>query len=291
MRTECSQIVAATRLFSSGVLTKLAKTGDTRDLSSLCSAAGVLHSSSPTCTVGQAFDDAFDLLKLSGFRSEYVYKAALTHNILLGVHSLATASMVCEFRAGSSKADVVIFNGTSTVYEIKSERDNLERLERQIRDYRKVFARTFVICAPIHTRSIAKTLPDDVGILTLARWNRIATVREARDRASDLCPEEIFASLTNAEAKIVLRLCGAEVPVVPNTRLRKELLQQFRRLEPTRVHAAMVQTLKHTRSANSLKSGLRNLPKSVMPAAINLRLKQVERERLIEVMQRPLGSL
>ena len=291
MHTEGSQVAAATRLFSSGVLTKLAKSGDAREVSALCNAVGIPFSSLGDGTLGHAFDAAFDLLKLKGLRSEYVYKAALTHNVLLGVHSLATASLVSEFRVGTSKADIVIFNGTSTVYEIKSERDNLSRLEGQIRDYRKVFARVFVICAPIHSKSVEKILPADVGILTLSRWNRITTIRDAQDRAPLLCIDTIFASLTNAEAKSILHICGVPIPLAPNTRLRKELQREFKKLNSIQVHEAMVKTLKKTRSTESLKSVLHNLPKSVMPAIMNLRLKRVERDRLIEIMRRPLSTL
>lgn len=290
MRAESSQIVAATRLFSSGVLTKLAKTGDLKDVAALCHAAGIRVSPESTETVGAAFDSAFSLLKIKGLRSEYVYKAALTHNVLLGIHSLATASMASEFRVGTSKADVVIFNGTSTVYEIKSERDNLTRVERQIQDYRKVFANVNVICSPVHAIMVEKILPADVGILTLTRWNRITTIRNSRDRASELCPKTIFESLTNLEVTTILRICGAEIPDVPNIRLRRELQREFLKIDPLQLHMAMVKTLKKTRSSEKLKSVLHNLPKSVMPAAMNLRLKQVERERLIEIMRLPFSS-
>ena len=54
------------------------------------------------------FDAAFSLLKREGYRHEYIYKAALTHKILLGKHSLQTASMMNEFRVGECKADVAI---------------------------------------------------------------------------------------------------------------------------------------------------------------------------------------
>ncbi len=48
--------------------------------------------------VSALFDAAFALLKRVGYRHEYIYRAALTHKILLGVHSLQTASMLNEFR-------------------------------------------------------------------------------------------------------------------------------------------------------------------------------------------------
>lgn len=43
--------------------------------------------------------------------------------------------MIPEFNVGASKADLAVFNGTSTVYEIKSEIDSTERLKSQMGDY------------------------------------------------------------------------------------------------------------------------------------------------------------
>jgi hypothetical protein len=63
------------------------------------------------------------VLKRSGLRDKYVYKAALTQRVLMGKHSLRTACMLSEFRVGDRKADITILNGTTTVYEIKSDRD------------------------------------------------------------------------------------------------------------------------------------------------------------------------
>ncbi len=97
--------------------------------------------------VRNVFETAFSLLKREGSRHEYIYKSALTHKVLLGMHSLQTASMINGFRVGDCKADVVILNGTATVYEVKSKRDSLTRLERQIATYATMFAKVYVIAA------------------------------------------------------------------------------------------------------------------------------------------------
>ncbi|WBY15946.1 sce7726 family protein [Erythrobacteraceae bacterium WH01K] len=286
-----TRYVAASRLFSTGVLRNIAKKGDFSEFRSLCVDAGIDLAASEEKTAAHAFESAFELLRTSGLRSEYVYKAALTHNVLLGTHSLATASMVNEFRAGRSKADVVIFNGTSTAYEIKSDRDNLGRLAGQIADYRRVFARNFVICSASHLNEVQSVLPDDVGILLLTRWNRISTFRTATPDISSLCLNTIFSSLTNLEIKNIIAKCGERVPDVPNTRLRRTMSKTFEHLNPANAHNAMVATLRKTRSKESLREALQNFPKSVMPAVMNLRLTMPERENLSNAMKVKLASL
>ncbi|MCS6509500.1 sce7726 family protein, partial [Burkholderia thailandensis] len=146
-----------------------------------------------------AFDAAFAELRKAGERDEYVYRAALTHNNMLGSQSLNKESMLNEFRAGECKADLAILNGTGTVYEIKSERDSLARLVNQVANYRKVFAKGYVIAREAHVQDVMDITPVDVGVLSLVRWDRIQTVREAVERPDLVCPVTIFESLRVAE--------------------------------------------------------------------------------------------
>src|SRR5581483_570090 len=150
MNPSSEQLAAISRLFSSSVIREMARKGKSPIFARLASKSFLVDSRTEKQQVSSIFDKAFALLEREGFRHEYVYKAALTHKILLGRHSLQTASMLNEFRVGQCKADLVILNGTSTVYEVKSERDSLARLERQIAAYRTVFARVYVIAAEKH---------------------------------------------------------------------------------------------------------------------------------------------
>src|SRR6267154_2290198 len=126
------QLAAISRLFSSSVIREMARKGKSPLFARLASQS-LLPSSLPERTpVQDFFEAAFSLLKREGYRHEYIYKAALVNKILLGKHSLQTASMLNEFRVGECKADLAILNGTATVYEVKSERDSLVRLRKQI---------------------------------------------------------------------------------------------------------------------------------------------------------------
>lgn len=76
---------------------------------------------------------------------EYVYKnVALFHEILSTKHN-DDAKLLTEVAVGNSKADIVVVNGTTTVYEIKTELDTLRRLENQLEDYIRVFDRINVL--------------------------------------------------------------------------------------------------------------------------------------------------
>lgn len=290
MALNTTQLSALSRLFSSGVFREMARKGRSPLFTRLFAQTGLSNQRLINATVGDAFEAAFAVLRKPGIRDEYVYRAALTHNILLGRHSLNIASILTEFRAGACKADLAILNGTATVYEIKSDRDSLARLSNQIANYRKVFAKIYVIAGEGHIQEIVSSTPDDIGVMSLVRWNRIHTVREAADRPDLVCPVTIFDSLRLAEARAILYDLNIPIPKMPNTMLYSAMRECFKQLEPALVHHQMVRTLKRTRSLAPLSTLVNQLPASLQPAALSIQVRKVDHERLLKAVRTPLDE-
>lgn len=291
MLLNATQLSALSRLFSSSVFRELARKGRSTLFAQLFAQSGLLEKKAADVrTVSAAFDMAFSVLRRAGTRDEYVYRAALTHNILLGTHSLNTASMLTEFRAGSCKADLAILNGTGTVYEIKSDRDSLSRLANQVENYRKVFAKVYVIAGEAHVQGVMESTPEEVGVLSLVRWDRIRTVREAVARADLVCPMTVFESLRVAEARTILKNLQVPIPDVPNTLLWASMRELFATLAPADVHQQMVCTLKKTRNLASLGSLVEQLPMSLQPAALSIQVRRADHERLVDAVHTPLDE-
>lgn len=235
-----SQLAALSRLFSSSVVREMARKGRSPLFARLARESLLLNSLGKGECVRRVFDEAFLLLQQVGCRDEYVYKAALTRKVLLGKHSLHTASMLNEFRVEDCKADLAILNGTATVYEVKSERDSLSRLERQILAYAKVFAQVYVIAGENHVGTVLSLAPADIGVMRLNRRYQISVLREAVDRPDRTSPAVIFDSIRTSEAEAILVSRGIAVPDVSNTKLSNVLRQLFLKLEPAEAHAGMV---------------------------------------------------
>ena len=269
------------RLFSSSVIQEMARRGKSPLFTRLANECSLLTKHSPRDHVFDVFDAAFSILRQRGNRDEYVYKAALVQKVLLGKHSLHTASMLAEFRVKECKADLCILNGTSTVYEIKSERDSLSRLERQVAAYSDVFARVYVIAAENHIDSVSSSVPKHVGLLCLNKRHQISSVRESADRPQHTCPAAIFDSLRTSEALAVLELCGIALPSVPNTELRSAARKLFVRLTPRKAHSGMVQVLKQSRNLLPLSTLVAQLPSSLQTAALSVPLRRLDHERLV----------
>src|ERR1700733_5110625 len=89
-----SELSALSRLFSSTVVRELAVKGNSAAFARLMRSSSHVFNGLKLDLVKDAFDAAFDVLKKDGLRDEYIYRAALTHRILRGTHSLRTACML-----------------------------------------------------------------------------------------------------------------------------------------------------------------------------------------------------
>jgi hypothetical protein len=147
-----------------------------------------------------------------------------------------------------------------------------------------------VIAGEAHVQGVMESTPEEVGVLSLVRWDRIRTVREAVARADLICPVTVFESLRVAEARAILKNLQVPIPDVPNTLLWASMRELFAALAPADVHQQMVCTLKKTRNLASLGSLVEQLPMSLQPAALSIQVRRADHERLVEAVHTPLDE-
>lgn len=276
------------RIFSPTIFTDFAKHQKSAFFSKIVSSEAYREKFDTQFSVGKAFDQAFSLLAQPGTRNEYIYKNTIAEKILLGRHSLNTAVLVQEMRALRSKADTVIFNGTSTAYEIKSDRDSLARLPIQVEDYRKVFAKVIVVADAKHLTTLEKILPADVGILELNKKLSLSTIRLAEQSLSTLEKPAILDALKLSELQMMLNDLGCEKPTVPNTRQRRVYTEILSEFPVEQLHASMVKTVRSSRSQASMSSYLSQLPQSLYAAALRSHPSATQKNHILKAIQTPL---
>lgn len=213
--------------------------------------------------ISKLYEAAFNLLIKKQYRFEYAYKAALVNKLLLGRHSLKTAAVQTEFRVASNKADLVVFNGTSTAYEIKSERDKVDRLEGQLQSYRKVFAAVNVVCSESHLKVVSKIAPDDVGIIVLTKRFQLSSYRKTIINPQRIDPAVLLSSISLARAREILVILGKKVPNVPNTALYSEIESEFFSINRALLHKAFVATMNKSFAQSELSDLVSAAPKSL----------------------------
>ena len=143
----------------------------------------------------------------NNYRNEYFYKNTLLNKLLLGVHSVNTTTALTEMAIAKSKADFVLINGKAVVYEIKTELDNLERLNSQIDDYYKAFDHVAVVTYEKNLQQLQKVLDSmdkPVGIYLLRKNGKLGTIRKPERYSGNLDKEIIFKLLRKSEYEDII---------------------------------------------------------------------------------------
>ncbi|HCT5130684.1 MAG: sce7726 family protein [Aeromonas veronii] len=213
------------------------------------------------------------------YKTEYFFKNAIVNRHLLGKHSLNTATMLSEFRVGSSKADCVIINGSSVCYEIKTEYDSLYRLDEQLKDYCAFFDEVYVVCAPLNFKSVYEATPDSVGIMVLTADNYLSVKKLAKKRTEPLCPVTVIKSLRKDEYILLAELISGEKITCSNSDVFSVCLDKFYQAEPDALAEQLRMILKLSRKNN--KEFICSLPYSLKNAAISYSFNKKQIDSLI----------
>lgn len=198
-------------------------------------------------TYGIFFEHLYKSMLLN-YRNEYIYKNTIINKILLGRHSLNTASAFNEFRIGKSIADLVLLNGTSIVYEIKTEYDSTERLLSQIKEYRKSFLNVVVVTHFSLTEKYSSFLVQNklskVGLMYLSRNNTLIEKIKPQVDSSYLDITYMFKCLRKQEYSHIIKNYFNSIPDVPNTRFFRECLKLALKMDVNDFHDFMFDRLK-----------------------------------------------
>lgn len=225
------------------------------------------------------------------YPNEYIYKNAIANKILLGKHNLNTSFMLTEFRANSSKVDCVVINGTLTVYEIKTELDNFNRLEKQIEDYKKVFEKIYVITAEKHLDKVDFLTKQGIGIMRLNKSGKISTIKEAESQFEYLNLGIIFDSLRQSEYTKIIQNIYGYTPNVPNTKIYLVCRELFCKIDKEIAYREVIKYLKQRGCNQSLKDFIKQVPKSLKARAIDDTLSAKERIKFLEILGCNVASL
>ncbi|WP_209328300.1 sce7726 family protein [Pseudoalteromonas sp. PA2MD11] len=260
MESEGFAGITLARVFSASIFNELANKGFSPTLQSLTLELGFQLNSFNN--LSEFFEFAYKALSKI-YRNEYLYKNAIANKILLGRHSINTAAMLSEFRIANSKADAVILNGTSHIYEIKTELDSLERLEQQISDYLKFAEFVSVVADGKHISKLENFLPEYVGLIEFTIRDTLKVHRKAISNVANLDLAVMFDSLRKDEYISVISTYYGYVPKAPNTLIYKECKTLFLNIPLHKAHSLVLKTLK-LRANNKLdKNFVLKAPKSL----------------------------
>lgn len=229
-------------MFSSARFNKLVGDGDVAYLSSKLSKYGI-DSPKPIKTIGDYLKYTYNLL-LNNYRNEYVYKNLIINKILLGRHSLNTTTILNEFKIGKSIADLVLLNGTSKVFEIKTELDSLYRCQSQLSDYKKVFENIYIVTHITLVEKYIDEIDPSIGIIALTENNTLRTIRESIKHTREFDSEVMFKCLRKSEYSNIIKRYFGELPDTTAVKYFSVCKDLFAQMPVETLHNMMLAELK-----------------------------------------------
>lgn len=220
-------------------------------------------------TLKDKYNSVYSYL-LKNYRNEYVFKNTIVNKILLGKHSLATSTAFSEFQVLGCKLDLLVLNGTSKAYEIKTKYDNFSRLSKQLETYLKFFDEVSLVLDEKFDDNILKDLNSRVGVFVFTKRNTLSEIRKAKSNLKFIKSENFVSLLRKEEYLDIIRdNLGIEL-AVPNTQVYDMAKEMFSRFSVKNAHKLTINKLKLRREYLRQKRKLiENSPVSIRGLLIN----------------------
>lgn len=176
-------------------------------------------------TYGDAISRIYHYMD-SSYRNEYYFKNTILNQLLLKKHDLYSTVALTELPIAESKADFIMINGSGIVYEIKTDLDNLNRLENQIADYYKAFKYVNVVVGHKQYDKIKEMLEDStVGIFVMCKNGNLRCKKVAKCNDKNLSYETMFRILRKKEFESIILKHYGKLPEVNNFQYYRECLK------------------------------------------------------------------
>ena len=195
-------------------------------------------------TYGKAISRIYAYMN-SEYRNEYYYKNTIFNQLLIQKHDLYNTAALTELPIANSKADFVMINGKGVVYEIKTDLDNFQRLQSQIKDYYKVFSYVNVVVSKRQVEKVKEFLKDTkVGIFELTNSGKLLCRKKSYYNNDELSYEAMFQVLRKKEFETILLESFGRLPEVNNFEYYRECLRWIKEINIVGLQKKVMKILK-----------------------------------------------
>lgn len=220
----------------------------------------------------------------SSYRCEYIYKNKLFIDIVKN-YGLKETVVFNEFKIGSSKADIVLLNGSIRVYEIKTELDNLTKLDKQISDYLKIADKVYIVVDfKLVDRLIQIYKDTNIGIIGFSESNELTTFKEAESNVEFLEFDKLFKLLRKEEYLEVFADNFGYIPNIPNTKIFKFCYEQLKTCELKSFQCQVLNVLKRRQLKNAKFLKSKKTPNELKFICNSLDFNEIEYNKLYDFL-------
>ena len=223
------------------------------------------------------------------YRCEYVYKNELINQMLIDMYAHPETVIFNEFRMQKSIVDLVMFNGHSRAFEIKTEYDTTRRLSGQLVDYTRVFQQCYVVIPKHMQETYEREIPPYIGIILLIDNNGCLTLKEARPAVEN---KNIDAGMmmkclrTKEYENIVIEEFG-KLPDVPYYEMYKACEEKLFDIPPDKVHRYFLNEIEKRKNNMCL---LKKAPRELRQMYLQLGLSNGQIDILQTYLNNPIKS-
>jgi hypothetical protein len=223
----------------------------------------------------------------SHYQNEYVFKNTFLNDWLIKEIGEQNSKVFNEFRVGNAIADLVMFNGHSKIFEIKTGYDTDTRLPLQLENYRKAFNQIFLI-VPESKLSIYEKYAKNIGLIS---FNSDGRNRFQLHRDAEINLEIDSATLMNIlhteEYKKIVKYFYGSLPKMTSFNqfiICKELIEK---IPSTELNKLFIAQIKKRGTTNTLST---RYYKEFNQLCLALKMNKAERNQMIANLKTQLHT-
>jgi hypothetical protein len=186
------------------------------------------------------------------YRNEYILKNELLNDWLRDHIGSSDSEIYSEFKVGTAKADLVMFNGSARAFEIKSEYDSPARLNNQLSNYTKAFHEVYVVVPEVHLKKYTSGVDDSVGLISF-RDGGFKKERESKIRKR-LCRKTVMTLLHCKEYKQLVEDYYGSLPPMTSFTQYDVCFERIMDIDENRFTALYLSFLKNRTSRPKLST-------------------------------------
>jgi len=216
------------------------------------------------------------------YQNEYIFKNEFLNNWLIKELGETNSQIFSEFRVGNSIADLVMFNGCSRIFEIKTELDSDSRLSSQIKNYDKAFNQIFLII-PESKLQIYEKQDASIGLITYGpkRDNTFSVYRNAKLNL-DIEPSTIMSILHTNEYKSIVNKYYGSLPQMTSFNQFKICSDLIFKIPIDSLNKLFIDEMKLRNSSDALSS---RTYKEFNQLFLALKMNRDSKSKMIEILK------
>lgn len=216
------------------------------------------------------------------YQNEYVFKNEFLNNWLINELGETNSQIFSEFRVGNSIADLVMFNGCSKIFEIKTELDSDARLTIQLENYKKAFNQIFLIIPKSKLNNYLKQ-ESSIGLITYdpKADNSFSLYRDAEINF-EIDQLTIMSILHSNEYKSIVRKHYGNLPQMTSFNQYKVCSEMIFEIPIANLNKLFIDTMKKRSSSNVLSS---RYYKELNQLFLALKMNRDKKNKLIDALK------